>query len=148
MKNNYKLWIVLSLITVFTAGVFCGILFEKHILDSKTKRPGRKRTTHFPTLDTMARELNLSPQQQEQVREIFKQNEERMKTMSSQIRKQFSSVRKQLLKEIKNILNEEQTIKFEAMIEKYIERRKKQSERRKKGPSHSRSKKRELQKSK
>ncbi len=133
MKNHYKFWIAFSLILVFAAGVLGGILFEQNILDKKTKKITRKRApVRFPSLEMMAEELNLTEDQQEQIREIFNNNEERFKIMRSQIHERFSSIRSQLKSEIKNVLTEEQNIKFEAMIEKYLSQRRKEQEERKK----------------
>lgn len=133
MKNHYKFWIVFSLIIVFAAGVIGGILFEQNILDKKTKKITRKRApVRFPSLEMMAEELNLTEDQQEQIREIFNNNEERFKIMRSQIHERFSSIRSQLKSEIKSVLSEEQNLKFEAMIEKYLSQRKNEQEERKK----------------
>ncbi len=134
MKNHYKSWIIFSFVIVFSAGIFGGILLEKHIIDKRPRKIStikKRSSVHFPTLDIMVRELNLNPEQQEQIRKTFNNNEERLKELRSQINKRFSSMRFQLLSEIKNVLNEEQGIKFEAMIEKYISRRKKEMENRK-----------------
>ena len=38
MKNHYKFWIVFSFLMVFAAGIFSGIILEKHILDKKSPR--------------------------------------------------------------------------------------------------------------
>jgi len=133
MKNHYKFWIVFSLIIVFAAGVIGGILFEQNILDKKTKKITRKRApVRFPSLEMMAEELNLTEDQQKQIREIFNNNEERFKIMRSQIHERFSSIRSQLKSEIKSVLTEEQNLKFEAMIEKYLSQRKNEQEERKK----------------
>jgi vacuolar-type H+-ATPase subunit I/STV1 len=136
MKNHYKFWIVFSLIIVFAAGVIGGILFEKHILSKEPKKTARSRgSVRFPTLDTMAQELDLTAEQQEQIRDIFKNNEERLKTLRNQIHEQFSSIRSQLKDEINNVLNEAQRSRFEAMIEKYLSQRKKDMEKRRKHSS-------------
>lgn len=133
MKNHYKFWIVFSFIVVFAAGVIGGILFEKNVLGKEPKRITRSRSSvRFPTLDKMALELELTAEQQEQIREIFKNNEERLKTLKNQIHEQFSSMRTKLKNEIDNVLNEEQRSKFEAMIEKYLSQRRKDMEKRRK----------------
>ena len=80
----------------------------------------------------MAQELNLSSEQQEQIRDIFKNNEERFKTLRKHIDERFKTIRTQLKDEIISILNDEQKLKFEAMIEKYRSQRKKETEERKK----------------
>ena len=133
MKNNTKFWIVFSLIIVFAVGVVGGIYFERFVLDKKTERHTRsRRHVRFPSLETMAQELDLSVEQQEKIREIFKKNEERFKRLRSQIQESLSSMRTQLKDEIKSVLNEEQNRKFEALIEKYLTQRKKEQEKRKK----------------
>lgn len=133
MKNNYKFWIVFSLVIVFAAGVTGGILFERHIIDKKEDKKIRKGSrVRFPSLEMMAQELNLAPEQQEQIRKIFKNNEERFKNLRSHINERLSSIRSQLKNEIKDVLTPEQNLKFEEMIKKYISQMKKEMEKRKK----------------
>jgi len=133
MKNNYKLWIVLSLVIVLAAGIMGGILFERHVLDKKTGKSTRRRSTvRFPGFEIMAQELNLTQEQQEQIRDIFKNNEKRIKEMRGHFSERYSSLRTQLKSEIKNVLTEEQNLKFEAMIEKYLSQRKRDLDKRKK----------------
>ena len=132
MKYNYKFWIILSLVIVFLTGLMGGILFERHIIDKKpTKRTRRASPIRFPSLEMMAQELNLTSDQQEQIREIFKNNEGKIKKLRKDINQHFLSMRTQLRSEIIDVLSEEQKLKFEAMIKKYISQRKEASERRK-----------------
>ena len=139
MKNYNKFWIVFSLIVVFAAGFIGGILFEKHLIDKKVeKRVKRRSSVRFPSLEIMAKELSLTPEQEEQIREIFKNNEERFKNLRKNINDRLSSIRSQLKNEIKNVLTDEQVVEFEAMIEKYISQRKKEMEKRKKHPRNHR----------
>jgi len=136
MKNNYKFWIILSLVIVFLAGIMGGILFERYVIDKKPARRSRRASpVRFPTLEMMAQELNLSSEQQEQIREIFKNNEVRIKTVRKDVNKRFLSMRTQIRSEIIDVLNEEQKLKFEDMINKYISQRKETLERRKKHSS-------------
>ncbi len=139
MKNYNKFWIVFSLIVVFAAGFIGGILFEKHLIDKKVeKRVKRRSSVRFPSLEMMAKELSLTPEQEEQIREIFKNNEERFKNLRKNIDDRLSSIRSQLKNEIKNVLTDEQVVEFEAMIEKYISQRKKEVGKRKKHPKNHR----------
>jgi hypothetical protein len=139
MKNYNKFWIVFSLIVVFAAGFIGGILFEEHLIDKKVeKRVKRKSSVRFPSLEIMAKELSLTPEQEEQIREIFKNNEGRFKNLRKNIDDHLLSIRSQLKNEIKNVLTDEQVLKFEAMIEKYISQRKKEMEKRKKHPRNHR----------
>jgi hypothetical protein len=138
MKNGNKFWIVLSFIIVFAAGIAAGILFENNVLDKKPRRNGERRSpVRFPTLDMMAEELGLTAEQQEQLKEIFKNNEERLKTYRSQIHDQYTALRAQLKEEMNDVFTEEQKAKLEAMIEKYRSERKKQSEEKKRRPRNS-----------
>ncbi len=137
MKNYNKFWIVFSLIVVFAAGFIGGILFEKHLIDKKVeKRVKRRSSVRFPSLEIMAKELSLTPEQEEQIRKIFKNNEERFKNLRKNINDRLSSIRSQLKNEIKDVLTDEQVRKFEALIEKYISQRKKETEKRKKYPKN------------
>lgn len=135
MKNNYKFWIVISLIVVFSAGVAGGILFDNYFLDKRPKkREERRSSVRFPTMETMAEELSLTKDQEEKIREIFRNNEERLKQYRSQIHQEYSSLRAQLKKEIEDVLTEEQKAKFQAMIDKYLSQRRRQMEERSKHP--------------
>jgi hypothetical protein len=131
MKNNYKLWIILSLIVVFIAGVICGVLIEQNVLDKRKRDSRRRSSTHFPSLEIMAKELGLSTEQQTQIREIFHSNEERFKNLRKDMDKSLKEIRSQLLIDIKSVLSDDQKAKFDAMIEKYRAQRKKEYEARK-----------------
>ncbi|MFB0566309.1 MAG: Spy/CpxP family protein refolding chaperone [Candidatus Aminicenantaceae bacterium] len=133
MKNHYKFWIIISLVIVFAAGVAGGIILERNFIDKKPKRISKRRNhVRFPTLDTMSQELSLTAEQQEQIREIFTNNEEKFKNLRSQMRKQLSYMRSLLKSDIKEVLTDDQNSKFEAMIEKYLSQRRKESDERKK----------------
>lgn len=129
MKNNYKLWTVLSLIFVFAAGAVSGVLLDKHILSSKRMARGqrpdyqKRSTPRYPTLDLMAEELGLTAEQREQLREVFKNNEERFRALRKEQTESLKNIRSQLTGEIKSILTQEQQAKYEAMIEKYRSQR-------------------------
>lgn len=134
MNKRYKLWIILSLIVVFLAGVTGGIFIDKYLIKkypkwvkSERRDGGRSR---FPSLEMMSEELGLSPEQQERIREIFRNNEERFKKLGNQIQEQVSGMRIQLRKQIEGVLTPEQKKKFNAILEKYISERKHEMERR------------------
>lgn len=137
MKNHYKLWIILSFLAVFIAGIFGGFILERNILSKKShrsSRPPRDDSRHIRTIDDMAQELGLSDQQKEQIQAVFKNNEARLKEMRHTVGQQYRELRGQFLEEIKNVLDQDQIKKFEAMIEKFHEQRKKQLEPRRKRP--------------
>jgi flagellar basal body-associated protein FliL len=131
MKNSNKFWIIVSLIVVFAAGVIAGVLFDNKLLDKRSRRSEKERNSvRFPTIEMIAEELSLTEEQQEKFRQIFRDNEERLKNYRAQIHEQYGSLRAQLKKEIDSILTEEQQVKFQAMIDKYLLERKKQMEER------------------
>jgi len=139
MTNNYKIWIILSLIVVFIAGGVCGVLFDEFILDREGKDSNRRRKSpHFPTLEIMAEELNLSSAQQDKIKELFNSNEERFRTLRKEIHKSLTSIRSQMIAEVKSVLDENQSKKFDAMIERYEARIRKDHEERKKREERSR----------
>jgi Spy/CpxP family protein refolding chaperone len=135
MKNHYKFWIILSLILVFAAGIIGGIFIDKLIIQ-KSLRGERGRPAPHRSMEMMAKELNLSSEQQEKIREIFKNNEERFKSLRKDFFDHLSEIRTQLKNEIKNVLTEEQSKKFEAMIERDESQMKREQERRRPPEGH------------
>ncbi|MFW6129046.1 MAG: hypothetical protein ACOC6P_02225 [Candidatus Aminicenantaceae bacterium] len=120
MKNNNKIWIILSFLIVFIAGIAGGILIEECLLkEKKYMGPPRRSPPRFPTLEMMAEELELSPHQQEQLKEIFRKSEERLKLLKIETHKQFFALKAQLKKEMDEVFTEEQEVKLEAMVKKY-----------------------------
>lgn len=133
MRSSYKIWIIVSFFLIFTAGILGGILLERNILDADNRRDrDRRDRVHFPTMEEMADTLQLSEGQQEEIRNVFKQNEIRLKEMRREIHQRFSSLQSLLLEDIKQVLNEKQKKQFDAMIETYRKLRREEWERREK----------------
>jgi len=126
MKARIKLLIALTLLVVFGLGVAAGVLGERYLVHKKIRRPAAERQ-HAPSLDAWAKELGLTPDQQERMREIFKKNEERMKTYWSEGTAKLKELRKMLKDEIDGVLTPEQRAKMEEMIRKHEERRRSES---------------------
>jgi uncharacterized membrane protein YgaE (UPF0421/DUF939 family) len=133
MKNHYKLWILLSFIIVFILGGVAGIFLNQSLFPEKEKKIIKeKHRACFPTLEIMAKELKLTPEQEESIRGIFRNNEEKLKSLKSLMHERISTIRSQLKEGIRNVLSEEQKTKFEAMIDRYLKQRKKEMDKRKK----------------
>jgi Spy/CpxP family protein refolding chaperone len=128
MKSRVKLWIALSLVAVFLAGVLGGILCERHLLPKKWERTRRDAPPPFHSLDEMARELKLTPEQKEKIREIFKKNEERLKALRTKVDSDLAEIRTQIKNEIDSVLTTEQIQKLEALIAKHMASRKQRDE--------------------
>lgn len=133
MKDHYKFWIIFSFVIIFAAGLTGGIFLEKHLLLKKFDRT-RRGPARFHSLEVLARELNLTSEQQGKIREIFKNNEERFKGLSKDFFERLSTIRSQLTTEIKNVLTAEQAKKFDALLEKYAPRRREAEEKRENHP--------------
>jgi Spy/CpxP family protein refolding chaperone len=132
MKERFKFWLVLSLILAFAAGLVCGIFVDKYVLSKRSDGEGR-RGPHPPSLEFLSKQLGLSPQQQEQIKEIFRKNEERMKELRTRIHGDLNEVRSQLKDEIDRVITPEQKEKLEAIIKKHIDEQRKNDKDRGKG---------------
>jgi hypothetical protein len=122
MRNNSKLWMVLAMLAFLLIGFVGGVLCEKYLFHGKPK-PGNRRSPHSPTIEMMTEELKLSSQQQDQLREVFRRSDERLKILRKQIHEQYRFARSRLKEEIDAILDKEQRSKFEAMIERHFKKR-------------------------
>lgn len=127
-----RLWIALSLILLFAAGMAAGVLADKWFLTKKTS-DRRPTATRPPSMDRWAKALDLTEDQKVKIKEIFKKNEERMKTLRTDFYQHLGEIRAQLKTEIDAILTPEQRKKQEAMIQKHIEEQGKESDRRNRG---------------
>ncbi len=123
MKTKHKILIALSLLVVFGLGVAAGVLGERYFVHKKYSRPSSDRQ-HVPSLDAWAKELGLAPDQQTKIREIFKKNEERMKTYRTEVNGRMREIRKMLKDELDAVFTPEQKKKMEEMIRRHEERRK------------------------
>jgi Spy/CpxP family protein refolding chaperone len=128
MKTKHKIIAALLILVVFGLGVAAGVLGERYFVHKKYRRPAAERT-HIPSLDAWAKELQLIPDQQVKIREIFKKNEERMKTYRSEVNGRMREIRKMLKDELDAVFTPEQKKKMEEMIRRHEERRKNESDR-------------------
>lgn len=122
--RKYKIWIALSLLVVFGLGAAAGVFGERYLIHKKFRRPPEPRP-HFPTMETMAVELELSAEQKETIREIFKKSEERLKEFRSDYTARLRELRRMLKVEVDAVLTPEQIQKMEDLIRRYSEMRRK-----------------------
>ena len=128
MKTKYKLIAALLMLVVFGLGVAAGILGERYVVHKKNPRTAAGRP-HPPSLDSWAKDLGLTQDQQDRIKEIFKKNEERMKAYRTETRAQLQELRKTLWDETNAVLTPEQKAKNDAMIRRFEERRKQEAAR-------------------
>ena len=131
MKKS-KLWIILSLILIFAAGVGGGIFAEHWWLAKKPEARRSIMAARYPSHDRWAKELGLTAEQQEKIREIFKKNDVRIKGLRTDYFKHVGEMRDELKKEIDAVLTPAQKQKMEAMIQKFSEERRRDNEKREK----------------
>jgi len=123
MKTKYKLIAALLMLVVFGLGIAAGILGERYVVHKKNSRTAAGRP-HPPSPESWAKELGLTQDQQDRIKEIFKKNEERMKAYRTESRGRLQELRKMLWDETNAVLTPEQKAKNDEMIRRFEERRK------------------------
>ncbi len=126
MNNKYKLWVVLSLVAVFLIGITVGVVGDRTYLGKKKPAP-RPRQEPFPTLEVISRELQLTPEQEEKIREIFKRSEERFEAFRKEVHIRLAQLRDQLKAEMDEVLTDEQEQKMKELMERYMRQRRRES---------------------
>jgi hypothetical protein len=129
MNNRYRLWIVLSLLVAFAAGVLGGIFAERIIFHPRQHNRAQRSPSRPPDLEEMARNLGLSPDQKESIRQIFESSDGKFKELYTDMHDRLSTLRTEIKNQIDAVLTPEQKKKMEAIIAKHGEQRKKESER-------------------
>jgi Spy/CpxP family protein refolding chaperone len=133
--SKSKIWIALALVLVAAAGVVIGVFAEKWWF---TKRPGMRggvpNPANYPSMNRWASDLGLTAEQQAKIRDIFKDNEGRIKALRTDFFKNLGDIRDQMKKDIDAVLTPEQKQKLEAMIQKQIEEHRRDMDRRPKPP--------------
>jgi len=128
MNNRYRLWIVLSLLVAFAAGVLGGIFAERTILHPRHHTRVQRGSAHPPDLEEMARDLGLSPAQKEGIQRIFESNDVKFKELYTEMHNRLAALRSEIQTQIDALLTPEQKQKMEAIIAKHGEQRNKESE--------------------
>jgi Spy/CpxP family protein refolding chaperone len=126
MNSKYKMWVTLSLIAVFALGVVVGIFGGKMLLDDQKRRP-RPRQEPFPTLEVISKELQLTSEQEAQIREAFKRSEERFQAFGKEVHGRLAELREQLKTEVDAVLTQEQEKKMQELMEKHLPKRRRES---------------------
>lgn len=126
MNNKYKLWVSLSLIAVFILGVAVGVVGDRFYLEKKKTAP-RQRQEPFPTLEVISRELQLTPEQEEKIREIFKRSEERFQAFRKEVHVRLTALREQLKSEMDEVFTPEQEKKMQELMDRYMRQRRRES---------------------
>jgi Spy/CpxP family protein refolding chaperone len=120
---------VLSLLVAFAAGVLGGVFAERMFLHPRKHTRAQRLQPHPPDLEEMARDLGLSPDQKESIRQIFEKNDSRFKELYTDMHNRLSAIRSEIKNQVDAVLTPEQKQKMDAIIAQHGERRKKEAER-------------------
>jgi hypothetical protein len=128
--NKPRIWIALSFVLVFAAGMVAGVFGHKWFtakrMDNRGSSSGRG-----PVMDFWSKEIGLDEAQMIRLREVFKANDERMRTdirlkeLRAERAKWYEELRRKLQADIDAILTPEQKVKLAATLKRYEEQRRK-----------------------
>jgi len=121
MNNKARSWIILAFVAVLAAGIAAGLFLGR----SWPRGGGPSRSYRGgppPSLERLAKDLDLTPAQKEEIRKIFERNEERLKEFHSQIRTHLNEMRSRLKAEIDNVLTPQQREKLNVLLERHMRR--------------------------
>lgn len=130
MKNKGAFWMVLTIVVIFVAGALSGVFLDRYLLSGRHDE-GR-RGGGPPSIEEMARDLGLSQDQQDRIREIFRQSEARFRELRANMHQCLDQIREGIKNEIDSVLTPEQKSKFEAMLHEHTAGRPRESDARRK----------------
>ena len=120
-------------LAVFVLGAALGALgmywAGKGVMAGPSRRPGPQTSAqqHARVVDSMTRDLGLSPDQQTQLLSILEQTSDKYKAVHDQMAPQMETIRKEGRDQIRAILTSDQRPKFEEKLRQMDEERKKRS---------------------
>lgn len=125
MKNKSRFWMVVTIVVIFVAGAVSGAFLDR-LLFAGHHDQGRRDGA--PSIDQMAKDLGLSPDQKAKVQEIFNQSEARFKELRTNVHQCLTQIREEIKNEIDIVLTPEQRQKFEALIQEHDAQRQKEND--------------------
>lgn len=121
MNKKARFWIIFSFLAVLAAGIAGGLFLGRSW--HRGGGPSRSyRSSPPPSLERLAKDLDLTPAQNEEIKKIFARNEERLKELRTQIHTHLGEMRGRLKTEIDNVLTPQQREKFNALLERHMRR--------------------------
>lgn len=121
MKWKAAITVLVCLFVGFALGVSYERLTRPHFVPEEhfgppgAHGPGRHMQRR---MERMARNLELSEDQQRKIEQVFRASHERMKEMRSQIHPRFLKLREETLNQIREVLTPEQQQRFDQIHEK------------------------------
>jgi Spy/CpxP family protein refolding chaperone len=125
---------ILSLVSILILGFALGLLTEHFVLHSgKIHRPPKKSRDER-LITTLTKELELTEEQQQQLKTLLQELKEKHDTINRSTRPEHQRVRQEFNEAFSKILTPEQAEKYEAfnkrLQEKYKKKREEQDNRR------------------
>jgi Spy/CpxP family protein refolding chaperone len=139
MPNKYRFWLVLTLLVAFAAGLLGGIFSERYFFHPREHARARRETQRPPGLEEMAKELGLSLDQKERIRQIFETNDVKFKELRAEMRKRLSDIRAEIKNEIDAVLTPEQKQKLDTIISEHQKKEKDSSDKKRQNSEAERS---------
>lgn len=139
MSNKYRFWLILTLLVAFAAGLLGGIFSERYFFHPKKHDRTRRDSVRPPDLEQMARDLKLSPEQEETIRQIFETNDVKFKDLYAEMRQRLSAIRTEIKDQIDAVLTPEQKKKLDSIIAQHRDRNKRDSGKKKRNSERERS---------
>ncbi|NWG12844.1 MAG: hypothetical protein HXY20_04825 [Acidobacteria bacterium] len=119
-KTSAALILLLTFLLGVVAGALCYHIYRGYSVDADRRsgaKPGRR-----DVVQEMAKDLNLDPAQQEQLKRIMEKSRERYRVLSEQVRPQFDVIRDESRQEIRQILRDDQKKRFEERLQELEQR--------------------------
>ena len=114
--TNMRLWAGLFALVVFVAGLAAGVAIRSWVGPSSPPRFGPPDQPGVPPparmterlLDRIGADLDLTAEQDQQLREVFETRQDRLRTINEEVRGRFEAEQMQMSAEIAGILTPEQ----------------------------------------
>ncbi len=121
-----KFWLWTLLVVALVVGFGAGLLAERAILSHSrrgflTMDYGQHKQM---VLKLLSKELRLTPEQSDEIEEIWERNRDRVQSMQKEIRERIMEIRLDVRKEILALLTEEQRERYMKLMERFEKRRK------------------------
>ncbi|KPJ91057.1 MAG: hypothetical protein AMS18_09400 [Gemmatimonas sp. SG8_17] len=126
MNGKSKGWALTLLLGVLLLGGVAGATLDRVLIRqtaSDTRSAGRHRDRQQGYLEWLTSELDLTQDQQAQVRSIIEEHREQISAIWLETRPRYDELQSRARAEIRQALTQEQQLKYEALLERQAERR-------------------------
>lgn len=118
MIRRQRLWLIVFVLCVFASGLATGLILSRWVLTPPTgARLGPPPDPPAPAqiVARMRTNLDLTPQQEEQLLRLFEERRPRLAEFQQDVRARFERERQELRSELAKILTPQQLEKFDSI---------------------------------